>query len=44
MKRSESRILTTHVGSPPRTPARRELLVIQDRSEPVDGAVRARET
>ena len=43
MKRSESRILTTHVGSLPRTPALRDLLVSQDRGEPVDGAALARE-
>src|SRR3989475_337804 len=33
MKRSEQRILTTHVGSLPRTPALRDLLVRQDRGE-----------
>jgi len=43
MKRSESRILTTHVGSLPRTPALRDLLVSQDRGERVDGAALARE-
>src|SRR5512138_2363163 len=43
MKRSESRILTTHVGSLPRTPALRDLLVSQDRGEPVDGATLGRE-
>src|SRR5262245_47997201 len=43
MKRSESRILTTHVGSLPRTPALRDLLVSQDRGEPVDSAALARE-
>jgi 5-methyltetrahydropteroyltriglutamate--homocysteine methyltransferase len=43
MKRSESRILTTHVGSLPRPPALRDLLVSQDRGESVDAAVLARE-
>jgi 5-methyltetrahydropteroyltriglutamate--homocysteine methyltransferase len=38
MKRSEDRVLTTHVGSLPRPPALRELLVRQDRGETVDGA------
>jgi 5-methyltetrahydropteroyltriglutamate--homocysteine methyltransferase len=36
MKRSEHRILTTHTGSLPRTPALRDLLVRQDRGEAVD--------
>jgi 5-methyltetrahydropteroyltriglutamate--homocysteine methyltransferase len=44
MRRSEHRILTTHVGSLPRPPALRDLLVRQDRGEPVDGAALARET
>jgi len=35
MKRSEHRILTTHVGSLPRPPALRDLLVRQDRGEAV---------
>ena len=43
MLRSESRILTTHVGSLPRPPALRELLVRQDRGEPVDAAALDRE-
>jgi 5-methyltetrahydropteroyltriglutamate--homocysteine methyltransferase len=43
MKRSEHRILTTHVGSLPRPPALRDLLVRQDRGEVVDGAALARE-
>jgi len=43
MKRSEHRILTTHVGSLPRPPALRDLLVRQDRGEAVDAAVLARE-
>lgn len=38
MRRSEERILTTHVGSLPRPPALRELLVRQDRGEPIDEA------
>ena len=43
MKRSEHRILTTHVGSLPRPPALRDLLVRQDRGEAVDGSALARE-
>src|SRR5262244_478760 len=43
MKRSESRILTTHTGSLPRPPALRDLLVRQDRGEAVDTAALARE-
>ena len=43
MQRSESRILTTHVGSLPRPPALRDLLVRQDRGEAVDAAALARE-
>jgi 5-methyltetrahydropteroyltriglutamate--homocysteine methyltransferase len=44
MERSEDRILTTHVGSLPRPPALRDLLVRQDRGERVDEAALARET
>src|SRR2546422_3849588 len=43
MKRSESRILTTHTGSLPRPPALRDLLVRLDRGEPIDAAALARE-
>ena len=43
MQRSESRILTTHVGSLPRPPALRDLLVRQDRGEAVDPAALERE-
>ncbi len=43
MLRSESRILTTHVGSLPRPPALRDLLVRQDRGEPVEAAALDRE-
>ena len=43
MKRSERRILTTHVGSLPRPPALRDLLVRRDRGEAVDAAALARE-
>src|SRR5881396_807087 len=43
MKRSESRILTTHTGSLPRSPALRDLLVRQDRGETIDPAALARE-
>jgi len=41
--RSESRILSTHVGSLPRPPALRDLLVRQDRGEPVEAAALDRE-
>jgi len=43
MKRNEQRILTTHVGSLPRPPALRDLLVGQDRGEAVDVGALARE-
>ena len=43
MIRSEHRILTTHVGSLPRPPALRDLLVRLDRGEAIDGAAFARE-
>jgi 5-methyltetrahydropteroyltriglutamate--homocysteine methyltransferase len=43
MKRSERRILTSHVGSLPRPPALRDLLVRRDRGEAVDAAALARE-
>jgi 5-methyltetrahydropteroyltriglutamate--homocysteine methyltransferase len=43
MKRSEQRILTTHVGSLPRPPALRDLLVRQDRGEAIDPALLGRE-
>src|SRR5437899_135232 len=43
MKRSEQRILTTHVGSLPRTPPLRDLLVSQDRGDAVDATALARE-
>ena len=43
MKRSEHRILTTHVGSLPRPAALRDLLVRQDRGEAVDATALARE-
>jgi 5-methyltetrahydropteroyltriglutamate--homocysteine methyltransferase len=38
MKKSDARILTTHVGSLPRNPTLRDLLVRQDRGEPIDEA------
>jgi 5-methyltetrahydropteroyltriglutamate--homocysteine methyltransferase len=44
MKRSDQRILTTHVGSLPRTTALRDLLVRQDRGEHIDPATLARES
>ena len=44
MRRSTERILTTHVGSIPRSPALRELLVRQDRGARVDPAALERET
>ena len=40
MKRSDQRILTTYVGSLPRTTALRDLLVRQDRGEAVDPTLR----
>jgi 5-methyltetrahydropteroyltriglutamate--homocysteine methyltransferase len=40
---SDDRILTTHVGSIPRPAALRELLVRQDRGEPVDAGALGRE-
>jgi 5-methyltetrahydropteroyltriglutamate--homocysteine methyltransferase len=43
MERSEHRILTTHVGSLPRNPALRDLLVRQERGEPIDEAELARQ-
>ena len=43
MKRSEHRILTTHVGSLPRPPALRDLLVQQDHGEAIDAAALTRE-
>src|SRR5271155_1181501 len=38
MKTSQDRILTTHVGSLPRPPELRELLVCKDQSQPYDTA------
>jgi 5-methyltetrahydropteroyltriglutamate--homocysteine methyltransferase len=43
MQHSEERILTTHVGSLPRSPKLRELLVRQDRGEVIDAAELERE-
>jgi 5-methyltetrahydropteroyltriglutamate--homocysteine methyltransferase len=43
MQRSEERILTTHVGSLPRHPKLRDLLVRQDRGEVIDEAELDRE-
>ena len=43
MQRSEDRILTTHVGSIPRPPALRDLLVRRDHGEAIDGGAFARE-
>jgi 5-methyltetrahydropteroyltriglutamate--homocysteine methyltransferase len=43
VERSQDRILVTHVGSLPRPPALRELLVRQDRGEPIDRAALDRE-
>jgi 5-methyltetrahydropteroyltriglutamate--homocysteine methyltransferase len=43
MQRSDERILTTHAGSLPRTPALVEMLVRLSRREPVDTAALARE-
>lgn len=44
MRKSDERVLTTHVGSIPRNPALRDLLVRQDRGEAVDETALARET
>jgi len=44
MLASRDRILVTHVGSIPRSPALRDLLVRQDRGEPIDEGELARET
>ena len=44
MRKSDERILTTHVGSIPRPAALRDLLVRQDRGEAVDERALARET
>lgn len=43
MKRSEDRILTTHVGSLPRSRALSDLLIRQERGEPIDRAKLGRE-
>jgi 5-methyltetrahydropteroyltriglutamate--homocysteine methyltransferase len=43
MRRSEDRILTTHVGSIPRPPALRDLLVRQDHGEAIDAGALERE-
>ena len=43
MRRSDTRILTTHVGSIPRAPALRDLLVRRDHGEAIDAAALARE-
>jgi 5-methyltetrahydropteroyltriglutamate--homocysteine methyltransferase len=43
MRQSDERILTTHVGSIPRSPALRDLLVRQDAGEPVDAVELARQ-
>jgi 5-methyltetrahydropteroyltriglutamate--homocysteine methyltransferase len=44
MRRSDDRILVTHVGSIPRSPALRDLLVRQDAGEPVDEREMERQT
>src|SRR6266545_33756 len=43
MQRSQDRMLVTHVGSLPRPPALRDLLVRHDRGEAVDATMLARE-
>jgi 5-methyltetrahydropteroyltriglutamate--homocysteine methyltransferase len=43
MRSSEERILTTHVGSLPRNPTLRDLLVRQERGETIDAAALDRE-
>lgn len=42
MQRSQHRILTTHVGSLPRSPALRDSLIRQERGEPIDRALHGR--
>src|SRR5205814_1758945 len=44
MKTSQDRILTTHVGSLPRPPELRQLLVAKDKGEPYDRAELGRQT
>jgi 5-methyltetrahydropteroyltriglutamate--homocysteine methyltransferase len=44
MRKSDERILTTHVGSIPRSPALRDLLVRRDRGEAIDAAALERAT
>ncbi|TMJ76083.1 MAG: cobalamin-independent methionine synthase II family protein [Alphaproteobacteria bacterium] len=44
MKTSQDRILTTHVGSLPRPPELRQLLVAKDKGEPYDRAELERQT
>ena len=44
MRKSDDRILTTHVGSIPRPPALRDLLVRQERGEAIAADALARET
>jgi 5-methyltetrahydropteroyltriglutamate--homocysteine methyltransferase len=44
VKRSDDRILTTHVGSLPRNPTLRDLLIRQERGEAIDEAALDRET
>jgi 5-methyltetrahydropteroyltriglutamate--homocysteine methyltransferase len=44
VRKSDERVLTTHVGSIPRNPVLRDLLVRQDRGEAVDETALARET
>ncbi len=43
MRTSETRILTTHVGSLPRSPRLTELLLRQERGEAIDEADLARQ-
>ena len=43
MRTSDTRILTTHVGSLPRTPPLRDLLVRQERGEIIDEAALGRQ-
>ena len=43
MRTSETRILTTHVGSLPRSPRLTELLLVQERGEAIDQAELARQ-
>src|SRR5712691_8736893 len=44
MHKSDSRILTTHVGSLPRNPTLTDLLILQEQEQAIDPAELARQT